>query len=83
MIFKNISPIAAGASAYIPLLYDTIVLGLTIYWFVYLDAKRHSTYVVKRLLEDGLAYYVVILAITSTLTIMIATAPDGELLTMW
>jgi len=39
--------------------------------------KRESSYIAKRLFEDGLMYYSVIFSITLVLTIMIAVAPDG------
>jgi hypothetical protein len=85
MIFSTkLSPAASGASAWIPLLYDTIVFGLTLYRLVpevladQPASRNYRNYVVRRLIEDGLLYYAVILAITCTLTVMIAVAPEGE-----
>lgn len=49
--------VAAAASAWIPLLYDTIVFGLTLWRTVPPIRKKEASYIIKRLLEDGLLYY--------------------------
>lgn len=47
----------ASSSAWLPLLYDTAVLGLTIWRTLPAMRNRNASYVMKRLLEDGLIYY--------------------------
>jgi len=72
----------ASSSAWLPLLYDTIVLLLTMYRTLEIRAAAKSRSVWKPrtltvLLNEGLAYYGVICAVTLVLTIMINTAnPD-------
>ncbi|KAF8644422.1 hypothetical protein AX16_008482 [Volvariella volvacea WC 439] len=77
MIFDPEISILASSSAWLPLLYDTIVLVLTLYRTIPSFRHRTASYVVKRLLEDGLVYYGVIFAVTLVLTIMIIAAPPG------
>ena len=48
---------AASASAWIPLLYDTIIFGLTLYRTVPPIWREEASYIIKRLLEDGILYY--------------------------
>lgn len=48
---------AAAASAWIPLLYDTIIFALTLFRTVPPIRREEASYIVKRLLEDGLLYY--------------------------
>lgn len=48
---------AASASAWIPLLYDTIIFGLTLYRTVPPICREEASYIIKRLLEDGILYY--------------------------
>ncbi|KAF8802104.1 hypothetical protein BYT27DRAFT_7215533 [Phlegmacium glaucopus] len=67
----------ASASAWIPLFYDTIIFGLTLYRTVPPIRREEAGYIVKRLLEDGLLYYSVIFSVTFVLTFMIVTAPPG------
>ncbi|KAF8802102.1 hypothetical protein BYT27DRAFT_7113384 [Phlegmacium glaucopus] len=67
----------ASASAWIPLLYDTIIFGLTLYRTVPSICREEANYIIKRLLEDGLLYYSVIFSVTFVLTFMIVTAPPG------
>ncbi|KAF8895112.1 hypothetical protein BD779DRAFT_1497510, partial [Infundibulicybe gibba] len=71
------SSILASSSAWLPLLYDTIVLGLTLYRTIPSIRNRNASYVMKRLLEDGLIYYSAIFIVTLVLTIMIIAAPPG------
>ncbi|KAF8802105.1 hypothetical protein BYT27DRAFT_7173241 [Phlegmacium glaucopus] len=67
----------ASTSAWIPLLYDTIIFGLTLYRTVPPIRREEAGYIIKRLLEDGLLYYSVIFSVTFVLTFMIVTAPPG------
>lgn len=57
-IYRN--KIASSASAWLPLLYDTVVLVLTLRrTFPSLRNRANDTtlYIMKRVLEDGLIYY--------------------------
>lgn len=47
----------ASSSAWLPLLYDSVVLVLTLLKTVPLVGKKNGTFMVKRLLQDGLIYY--------------------------
>ncbi|TFK38994.1 hypothetical protein BDQ12DRAFT_650639 [Crucibulum laeve] len=77
MIFDPAISAAASSSAWIPLLYDTIIFGLTLYRTVPPIRREEASYIIKRLLEDGLLYYSVIFSVTLVLTIMILSAPSG------
>ncbi|KAF8148187.1 hypothetical protein B0H34DRAFT_737244 [Crassisporium funariophilum] len=77
MVFDPSISGAASASAWIPLLYDTIIFGLTLYRTVPPIRREEASYIIKRLLEDGLLYYSVIFAVTFALTFMIVAAPPG------
>jgi len=71
---KNI----ASASAWLPLLYDTIVLVFTFYRTVMTRRmKAFGPSIMDVLLHEGLLYYSVICSITFTLTIMIKVAPPN------
>jgi hypothetical protein len=48
---------AASASAWMPLLYDTIIFGLTLYRTVPPIRREEASYIIKRLFEDGILYY--------------------------
>ncbi|KAJ7037766.1 hypothetical protein C8F04DRAFT_952229 [Mycena alexandri] len=76
MIFPP-SFVIASSSAWLPLLYDSVVLVLTLLKTVPLIGKRKGTIMVKRLLEDGLIYYTAIFSVTLVLTVMIVSAPPG------
>ncbi|KAI8986078.1 hypothetical protein BD414DRAFT_515138 [Trametes punicea] len=67
----------ASASAWLPLLYDTIVFVLTIKRTY--KGLRNPTVgrIMRILLKEGLLYYSVIFTITLILTLMIVSAPDG------
>ncbi|KAJ7070159.1 hypothetical protein C8F01DRAFT_976810 [Mycena amicta] len=67
----------ASSSAWLPLLYDSAVLALTLVKTLPLVAKRNGTYIMKRILEDGLIYYSAIFSVTLVLTLMIISAPPG------
>ncbi|KAF7297562.1 hypothetical protein MKEN_01378700 [Mycena kentingensis (nom. inval.)] len=77
MIFPPEISILASSSAWLPLLYDSVVLVLTLAKAIPFVTKRNGTYVMKRILEDGLLYYSVIFSVTAVLTIMIVSAPPG------
>ena len=86
MVFndKTVRSAASSAFMWIPLLYESIVFGLSLYKYVPELNRKDSdtqdsahTRLTTRLLMDSLAYYSVILAITATLTIMIIGAPDN------
>ncbi|CDO76088.1 hypothetical protein BN946_scf184649.g14 [Trametes cinnabarina] len=67
----------ASASAWLPLLYDTIVFALTVKR-TYRGVKNPTVGRIMRvLLKEGLLYYSVIFTITLILTLMIVLAPDG------
>lgn len=76
MIFGSVGA-GSAASAWIPLLYDTIILLLTLHVTVPSIRRSERGFIVRTILKDGLRYYVVICAVTLVLTIMIAAAPDG------
>ncbi|PFH46749.1 hypothetical protein AMATHDRAFT_153931, partial [Amanita thiersii Skay4041] len=77
MIFDPTISSVASASAWIPLLYDTIVFALTIYRTLPPIWKRQASYILKRLFEDGLLYYSIIFSVAFVLTIMIVASPPG------
>ncbi|KAJ7134216.1 hypothetical protein C8R44DRAFT_420148 [Mycena epipterygia] len=77
MIFPPSLSTIASSSAWLPLLYDSVVLVLTLLKTVPLVGKKNGTFMVKRLLEDGLIYYTAIFSVTLVLTIMIISAPPG------
>ncbi|TFK38997.1 hypothetical protein BDQ12DRAFT_650645 [Crucibulum laeve] len=77
MIFDPAISAAASSSAWIPLLYDTLIFGLTLYRTIPPIRREEASYIIKRLLEDGLLYYSVIFSVTLVLTIMILSAPSG------
>ncbi|KDR82415.1 hypothetical protein GALMADRAFT_237714 [Galerina marginata CBS 339.88] len=77
MIFDPAISVLASSSAWLPLLYDTVVLLLTLNRTIPSLRRKNSSYVMKRLLEDGLIYYAAIFAVTGVLTIMIIAAPPG------
>ncbi|KAJ7751003.1 hypothetical protein DFH07DRAFT_827319 [Mycena maculata] len=77
MIFPpNLSAIASS-TAWLPLLYDSVVFVLTLLKAVPIVGKENGTYMMRRLLEDGLIYYAAIFSVTLVLTIMIVSAPPG------
>jgi len=77
MIFNPSISDAASSSAWIPLLYDSIVLGLTLYRTIPPIKNRQAGYITQRLLEDGVLYYSVIFSVTLVLTIEIISSPPG------
>jgi len=77
MIFPPELSKIASASAWLPLLYDSVVLVLTLIRTLPLARDRKRAYIVTRLLEDGLIYYSAIFSVTLVLTMMIIFAPPG------
>lgn len=77
MIFDPNLGWVASASAWLPLLYDTIVLGLTFFRTYYPVRHNIGSHLFKRLLADGIIYYSVIFSVTLVLTIMIIVADPG------
>jgi len=77
MIFDPAISKLASSSAWLPLLYDTVVLGLTVNRTLPSLKNKNSSYVMKRLFQDGLIYYTAIFTVTLVLTIMIVAAPPG------
>ncbi|KAJ3881972.1 hypothetical protein F5051DRAFT_500798 [Lentinula edodes] len=80
MIFGEKNSIATSSSAWLPLLYDTVVLVLTLGATIpsVRDARGSATvYVMRRLLHDGLIYFGVIFAVNLVLSLMIAVADSG------
>ncbi|KAJ7457645.1 hypothetical protein B0H11DRAFT_2243400 [Mycena galericulata] len=77
MVFDPEISHAASASAWYPLMYDSIVFALTVNRTLPSIRKKEAGYIVKKLLEDGLLYYSVIFSITFVLTFMIVGAPPG------
>lgn len=79
MVFDaNLTKIAA-ASAWLPLLYDTAVMGLTAHK-AYRTRSLHGYFhsqILQTMLAEGMIYYSVIFSITLTLAIMIAVSPPG------
>jgi len=76
MVFDpSIGPIAS-ASAWLPLLYDTLILALTINRTLTAIRQRTAGKIMRVLLRDGILYYSVIFAVNVVLTLMIASAPQ-------
>jgi len=76
MVFKFDGSLAS-ASAWLPLLYDTYVFGLTFYRTVPSIRNKQAGSVFRTLLADGLLFYSVICTVNLILTIMIVRAPEG------
>ncbi|KZP11172.1 hypothetical protein FIBSPDRAFT_899177 [Athelia psychrophila] len=76
MIFNG-SHFAASTSAWLPLLYETIVFKLTLFKTLVTLKSGDSEYLVRRMFRDGLIYYAAICAVNLTLTVMITSAPVG------
>ena len=72
----------APASAWLPLLYDTTVIVLTLIqtWPSHksnMSASANVNMIAAELLREGVLYYGVIFGVTFSLTLMIAFAPPG------
>ncbi|KAF5347538.1 hypothetical protein D9758_014502 [Tetrapyrgos nigripes] len=77
MIFREDLSNVASSTAWLPLLYDTIVISLTLFKAVPEIRKKDHFYIWRRLFEDGLLYYSAIFSVTAVLTGMIIKAPPG------
>ncbi|KAF8591730.1 hypothetical protein K439DRAFT_1626727 [Ramaria rubella] len=79
MIFSPRVGVWASASAWSPLIYDTVVMGLVLYRTAHLFRAKivGQLSVVKTLMEDGIIYYSVILAANLVLAVMIVRSNDG------
>lgn len=87
MIFPPSLSSIASSSAWMPLLYDSCILILTLIKTVPATVKgqrvppnrnrRDGSNIMKRLFQDGLIYYSAIFAVNAVLTIMIISAPPG------
>jgi hypothetical protein len=75
MVFN--SGTIASASAWLPLLYDTYVFGLTFYRAFSTIRNKEAGHVIRTLFADGLLYYSVICTVNLVLTIMIIRAQEG------
>lgn len=78
MIFSSRLRIWASASAWLPLFYDTVVLGLTLYRSIEIKLMgTFKSHIMDALLNEGLRYYSVICSINLILVIMIEKARPG------
>ncbi|KAG1781205.1 hypothetical protein EV702DRAFT_1266153 [Suillus placidus] len=75
MVFNSGS--IASASAWLPLLYDTYVFGLTLNRTLPSIRNKEAGHVIRTLFEDGLLFYSVICTVNLVLTIMIIRAHEG------
>ncbi|KAG1844517.1 hypothetical protein DFJ58DRAFT_802633 [Suillus subalutaceus] len=67
----------ASASAWLPLLYDTYVFGLTLHRTLPSIRNKETSHVIRTLFADGLLYYSAICTVNLVLTIMIIRAQEG------
>ncbi|KAJ7581719.1 hypothetical protein C8J56DRAFT_1101143 [Mycena floridula] len=65
----------ASASAWMPLLYESTIFGLTLNRTLPEIRNKSQSYVIKRLFKDGLLYYSIIFAVNAVLTSMIISTP--------
>jgi hypothetical protein len=65
MIYNSNGVLSAG-SAWIPLLYDTLVLLLTIYITVPSIRRSGEGFIVRTILRDGLTYYACVFYLAMT-----------------
>ncbi|KAJ3982209.1 hypothetical protein F5890DRAFT_402321 [Lentinula detonsa] len=77
MIFDPAISTWASASAWIPLIYDTVIFALTMHRTIPELRSRDVSFVIKRIFDDGLIYYSVIFSVNAILTVMILAAPAG------
>ncbi|KAG2060705.1 hypothetical protein BDR06DRAFT_872234, partial [Suillus hirtellus] len=75
--FEILSSEIASASAWLPLLYDTYVFGLTLNRTLPSICNKEAGHIIRTLFADGLLYYSVICTINLTLTVMIIRAQQG------
>ncbi|KAH7102033.1 hypothetical protein BKA62DRAFT_152429 [Auriculariales sp. MPI-PUGE-AT-0066] len=82
MLFRPEVGYWATASAWFPIVYDSVVFALTLYkTFSSLRRRRnrptHGDFIMWMLLRDGALYFLIILMSNIPLVIMIASAPPG------
>ncbi|KAF8843255.1 hypothetical protein BDN67DRAFT_1029219 [Paxillus ammoniavirescens] len=67
----------ASASAWLPLIYDTLIFALVLNKTQPALHRETSGHIVRTLYADGILYYSLICAVNLVLTIMIKSAPSG------
>ncbi|KAF9221523.1 hypothetical protein BS17DRAFT_784901 [Gyrodon lividus] len=77
MIFDVPLSKIASASAWLPLLYDTVIFTFILKKTTLALRKEQTGRIVRTLLADGTLYYSSICAVNLVLTIMIVRAPQG------
>ncbi|KAH8096916.1 hypothetical protein DFH11DRAFT_1554974 [Phellopilus nigrolimitatus] len=77
MVFDMRLRFLPSLSAWVPLLYDTVVILLTLFRCVEIVKQRTASHIVRTLLRDGLVYYSVIFAVNLVLAVMIMSTPAG------
>ncbi|KAH7104378.1 hypothetical protein BKA62DRAFT_505116 [Auriculariales sp. MPI-PUGE-AT-0066] len=82
MLFGDEVGVWAPASAYFPIIYDTVIFGLTLFKTVSVLRNRRNKpaqgdWIMRALLKDGALFYFVMLLSNIPLVIMIATAEPG------
>ncbi|KAH8100171.1 hypothetical protein DFH11DRAFT_1886334 [Phellopilus nigrolimitatus] len=77
MVFDMRLRFLPSLSAWVPLLYDTVVILLTLFRCVEIVKQRTASHIVRTLLKDGLMYYSAIFAVNLVLAVMIMSTPAG------
>jgi len=77
MVFGNNVGSWGSAYAWMPLLFDTTVLALTVLRTLGLVRSGRAGNIVRTLLRDGIMYYSVIFSANLVLTVMLISAPVG------
>jgi hypothetical protein len=67
----------ASSTAWLPLLYDTVIVSLTLYRTASSVYARSATNLFRVLFQEGLLYYSIICTITLVLTIMITSTGES------
>jgi hypothetical protein len=73
IVDQRIGRILASSTAWLPLLYDTVVVSFTLYRTANSVYSKSASNLFRVLLREGLLYYSVICTITLVLTIMITS----------
>ncbi|KZP11193.1 hypothetical protein FIBSPDRAFT_899190 [Athelia psychrophila] len=73
----NGSHFAASASVWLPLIYVTIVFKLFLFKTLQTLGSSDPEYLVRRMFQDGLVYYVLICAVNLTLDVMLIATSVG------
>ncbi|KAH8114817.1 hypothetical protein DFH11DRAFT_1544047 [Phellopilus nigrolimitatus] len=77
MVFVMRLRFLPSLSAWVPLLYDTVVILLTLFRCIEIVKQQTASHIVRTLLKDGLMYYSVIFAVNLVLAVMIMSTPAG------